>query len=312
MYLQGARRKRMQLFEAYMPVISFAALFRDTPELNTKSFETVRADVEKLLASAEKSCVDVPEEARKEALFAVCAFVDEALLTSSWQNAAEWSNKTLQRICFCTTNAGVEFFEHLRALLGKNVPDPEIRIENTDKDPLSSSQTSFSDKDESLDGELIELPAPPEKSSSQNVLPVTTVTSFAEHSSVHNRGDSVSVSKQEQHSWREECLALYGACLSMGFTGRYYNQGERETLYQMALASLESAVGKRISPGQHYFTPESYYVRNTMGPRRRMPWRIRVPLLVLPALLTMLLFVIYDRIIVVFISRWLFSMGSVF
>ncbi len=52
----------------------------------------------------------------ENAKFAVCAWVDEAILTSSWEGRMEWLKQPLQRRFFNTTNAGEEFVERLRKL----------------------------------------------------------------------------------------------------------------------------------------------------------------------------------------------------
>ena len=59
---------------------------------------------------------NVSAEEYNEARFAICAWVDEALLSSSWQGRGEWQKDSLQRRFFQTSDAGEEFFERLNRL----------------------------------------------------------------------------------------------------------------------------------------------------------------------------------------------------
>ena len=61
-----------------------------------------------------------------ESHFAVCAWIDEAILTSAWSGAPEWKKLQLQRDFYNTNNAGVEFFERLEALGANHKPVREV------------------------------------------------------------------------------------------------------------------------------------------------------------------------------------------
>ena len=49
-------------------------------------------------------------------LFAVCAWIDEYILISSWSERAKWQRYPLQLFFFKTTNAGEDFFTRLEGL----------------------------------------------------------------------------------------------------------------------------------------------------------------------------------------------------
>jgi type VI secretion system protein ImpK len=49
----------------------------------------------------------------QSALFAVVAWVDEAVMTSTWAGAAQWKRELLQQKFFATGRAGVDFFVRL-------------------------------------------------------------------------------------------------------------------------------------------------------------------------------------------------------
>ncbi len=61
-----------------------------------------------------------------DAKYPVVAFVDELLMTSSWNFKKDWQHESLQRFYFKTTNAGAEFYDRLNAL-NKFGPDKDVR-----------------------------------------------------------------------------------------------------------------------------------------------------------------------------------------
>ncbi|BDU73721.1 DotU family type IV/VI secretion system protein [Mesoterricola silvestris] len=67
-------------------------------------------------AEAFRTAHGLPEEAWREALFAVCAWADEQILCSHWEGRFTWGFDQLQRQLFDTTRAGEAFFERLEAL----------------------------------------------------------------------------------------------------------------------------------------------------------------------------------------------------
>ena len=82
------------------------------------SFGHVQTDVQRLLSETESAMRSggVDTEEYNEARFAVCAWVDEALLSSAWVGKTEWQRDSLQRKYFQTSDAGQEFFERLNRL----------------------------------------------------------------------------------------------------------------------------------------------------------------------------------------------------
>lgn len=309
----------MQLFDAYMPLITFAALFRDTPELADVPHDTVRADVNRLLDQAEAACADVPAEGRREALFAVCAFVDEALLISTWNGRGVWARQTLQRTRLGTVNAGVEFYEHVRALIC-TLDGPDILsgpVTDTLSTPAADTAAAAVELTHLLalgkvQAQTAPAPArpahasdkapavpPPSSLRHKGVLPLTTMPGLL------NQNAPARAPVQTAQPWREDALALYGACMSMGFLGRYYAPDERDQLWQTARISLERALGTSVAAGERRITPESYYMREAGGPRQGLPWRWRLPLILTPLVLTLVLFAVYDHTLAIYVSQWL-------
>lgn len=61
---------------------------------------------------------DVPQEDVQQAKYAICAFVDEMILTSSWGLKESWADKPLQLAYFNDFAAGEEFYNRIDVLRG--------------------------------------------------------------------------------------------------------------------------------------------------------------------------------------------------
>ena len=108
----------MRLRDCFAELIAYVAYFIRSKNANSLSFIQVQTDVQRLLAETESTMRSggiTPEE-YNEARFAVCAWVDEALLSSTWPGKTEWQKDSLQRKYFQTADAGQEFFERLNQL----------------------------------------------------------------------------------------------------------------------------------------------------------------------------------------------------
>mgnify|MGYP001024819290 CR=1 FL=1 len=106
----------MALIDEFLPALAFAAMLASEENLADTPYATGRADMDRLLDhAAEKSRRNNPYHA-ESALFAACAFADEAVLGSSWQGREEWLRDKLQQKRFNTANAGQEFYERMAGL----------------------------------------------------------------------------------------------------------------------------------------------------------------------------------------------------
>ncbi len=303
----------MKLYQACLPLLVFAGVFKDTPETATTPYDDVRSDVDHLLQQMRKQCADIPEKDYKEALFAVCAFVDEALLTSSWTEKARWQASTLQRTFFGTVNAGVEFYDHLRSLLAKSGPAAGQGgvVELTEILP----ESSFRRQEAGLASRIREGIADLCRKGTQLVRrgkrkkadtaekPWTTAIFSAQDAKVQDNG------KTDSEPWKEDILTVYGACMAMGFRGQYFAK-EQDTLYAMTRESLEKGIGSRLAPGQKYFSPESYYMPESQGPRRHMPIAVRFVLAAIPIAITLALYMSYSHALSAFTSHWIRALGG--
>jgi type VI secretion system protein ImpK len=105
-----------------------------------------------LLDQAHKAAVadGLSPEYAEIADFAVCAFIDETLLSSDWGGRSEWMARPLQFERHATSTAGEEFYRILDMLLGKagtdKVPDlspPAQRDAPASREELTSTLEIF-------------------------------------------------------------------------------------------------------------------------------------------------------------------------
>jgi type VI secretion system protein ImpK len=108
----------MRLTDCFMNVLGYVCYFLKAASERQPPFSQVKADIIRLLGESEE-CVKkglVSREEYDQARFAVCAWVDEAILNSGWKEKAQWQREQLQRLFYRTTEAGEEFFERLNAV----------------------------------------------------------------------------------------------------------------------------------------------------------------------------------------------------
>lgn len=108
----------MHLTDCFMELVAYVAYFQKSAAAKQPPFEQVKADVNRLLGQSEPAArrASFPPEDYDVARFAVCAWVDEAILSSAWTHRNLWQREQLQRIHFNTTDAGEEFFDKLNGL----------------------------------------------------------------------------------------------------------------------------------------------------------------------------------------------------
>ncbi len=101
-----------------MELVAYVAYFLKTAAKKQPTFEQVKADILRLLTKSEE-CVRkglFSQEDYDQSRFMICAWVDEAILGSSWDHKNLWQREQLQRLYYNTTEAGEEVFERLNAL----------------------------------------------------------------------------------------------------------------------------------------------------------------------------------------------------
>jgi type VI secretion system protein ImpK len=101
-----------------MELVAYVVYFQKTASIKQPQYEQVKADVMRLLSQSEQ-CVEKGNFTREDydpARFAICAWVDETILSSTWDQKGKWQREQLQRIYYNTTEAGEEVFERLNNL----------------------------------------------------------------------------------------------------------------------------------------------------------------------------------------------------
>lgn len=108
----------MQLIDCFMQLVGYVVSFREGVPEHQPDFEQVQADLRRLVAQSERLGLQAGVDPGDfdQARFMVCAWVDEAILASAWDQRQRWQREQLQRLHYNTTDAGVEAFERLNKL----------------------------------------------------------------------------------------------------------------------------------------------------------------------------------------------------
>lgn len=106
----------MRLSDAFMDTVAFVVYFLRTASKRPLPYDQVRSRILELLQGSAKAASGFPPEDYDAARFAVCSWVDEAVMNSSWADRLTWQKEPLQLKFYQTTNAGELFFERLNAL----------------------------------------------------------------------------------------------------------------------------------------------------------------------------------------------------
>ena len=102
----------MRLTDCFIEMIAYVAYTMKAMERRQPSFDEVQNTIRRMITESEKCLREerVTEEDYNQARFAVFAWIDEAILNSSWQG------EQLQLLYYNTAEAGELFFERLGAL----------------------------------------------------------------------------------------------------------------------------------------------------------------------------------------------------
>lgn len=108
----------MHLTDCFMDIVAYVVYFKKTVNMKQPPYEQVKADITRLLAQSEQLVKKGPysQEDYDQARFAVCAWVDETILASAWNQKNNWQKEQLQRIYYNTTGAGEEVFDRINNL----------------------------------------------------------------------------------------------------------------------------------------------------------------------------------------------------
>jgi type VI secretion system protein ImpK len=108
----------MRLADCFTDLIAYTAFVTQSADSDQATFEQVDANIRRLVADSESTCEKkgfTPGD-YDQARFAVFAWVDETILSSSWQGKNRWLGEQLQRRYYQTSDAGKQFFERLNTI----------------------------------------------------------------------------------------------------------------------------------------------------------------------------------------------------
>jgi len=108
----------MRLIDCFINIFSFVTFFLKSSGSRHSSYDKVKANIQRLIAQSE-SCIENEKVSREDydmARFAVLAWVDEAIMASSWDGRAQWQREKLQRLYYQTEDAGEIFFDRLNTI----------------------------------------------------------------------------------------------------------------------------------------------------------------------------------------------------
>ena len=108
----------MRIVDCFTELLAYMAYFLKTVKTRQPAFDQVRADIERLVSQADAHVQErgIPKEDGDHARFAIFAWIDEVILSSSWNEKGQWQRQQLQRTYFQTVDAGQLFFERLNML----------------------------------------------------------------------------------------------------------------------------------------------------------------------------------------------------
>ncbi|WP_306795612.1 DotU family type IV/VI secretion system protein [Burkholderia sp. GbtcB21] len=117
----------MRLSHSMMPLVAYAGQLAQSPRGDAAEV-ALRLDILIERARDHAACTGARQADVDDALFAVCAWIDEALLNSGWHDADRWTLRLLQKRYFDTSHAGVAFFERLDAFEGARANVLEVYL----------------------------------------------------------------------------------------------------------------------------------------------------------------------------------------
>lgn len=114
----------MRLTDCFIDLIAYVAYFMKSVSANQPSHAKVKAEIDSRISDSLQLCekCNFSPEDYILARFAVFAWIDEAILSSGWNETSSWQAEQLQQAYYQTTDAGELFFDRLNSL-GPQQPD---------------------------------------------------------------------------------------------------------------------------------------------------------------------------------------------
>jgi len=116
----------MTLIDKFIPVFQ---VIQNLPKKMSSDSESTLIEVQQQFITlfSNVECSSYSKRQNQDALFSVCALIDELILDSEWKNRSEWAKSPLQKRYFDTHKAGTQFYERLDALDENNLKDQDVR-----------------------------------------------------------------------------------------------------------------------------------------------------------------------------------------
>ncbi len=274
--------------------------------------EQTRAQFDELLnpSSGEGRSQGRGQPAADDAFFAVCAFIDEALLNSPWPERGQWLTQSLARDYFKTAQGGHEFFKRLSDLMkfgSKTQAEPNLAAISPAASALPEPEAG---------------PAP-RRQPPQSYQPIR---SFLRRQALRLKDEWREVldplqeaaylaqtqkpARDRRHfdPWRES-LEVFAAVLELGFTGRYYGPEGREHLDSIK-RNLAAALAQGL-PAEAGSWPDLSGL-SPAKPSGQTAGRLLTALLYLgPLLLTLALLALQRHGLTSFTEDWARALGLI-
>jgi type VI secretion system protein ImpK len=108
----------MRLTDCFMELIAYVAYFLKIASAKQPPHTLVKAEIDRLVSNSQRICEkgNFSHEDYNLARFAVFAWIDEAILSSGWNEKNRWQAEQLQRIYYQTTDGGELFFDRLNTV----------------------------------------------------------------------------------------------------------------------------------------------------------------------------------------------------
>ncbi len=108
----------MRLIDCFVDIMVYVSYLVKPDGGNPVAFEKARADINRLIKESDRFLEDeaVLRSDYDLARFGVFAWVDEAVMSSSWEGRNQWQKELLQRQYYNTVDAGELFFDRLNSV----------------------------------------------------------------------------------------------------------------------------------------------------------------------------------------------------
>ncbi len=108
----------MRLFDCFVKPLAYTAYVVGISADNPVPISRVTTVIRNLLDESNNMALQngFSQQEFEEARFAVCAWIDEAILCSDLPDSSQWMGELLQRKLYATTRAGDEFFQRMAGL----------------------------------------------------------------------------------------------------------------------------------------------------------------------------------------------------